>query len=88
MQVKRQKQRDDTLDGEMRKVDKKLLNNIITAVTDVTQDKRVFKAVQAAKVVDFFSKLRKIWGDWDEYSRRIMALMSNYFENENEKRNM
>jgi len=72
----------------MRKVDKKLLNNIITAVTDVTQDKRVFKAVQAAKVVDFFSQLRKIWGDLDKYNRRIMALMGNYFESENEKRNM
>ena len=59
MQVKRQKQRDNTLDRAMRKVDKKLLNNIITAITDVTQDKRVLKSVQASKIANFFSQLRK-----------------------------
>ena len=86
MQVKKLKQRDDALDRAMKEVDKKILDNTITSFADACEAQKVLKAVPVARAVDFFTQLRKIWGDWDKYRRRIMAIMGNYFESEDEKR--
>ena len=77
MQVKRSKQREDTLDKAMKEVDKKLLSNTVTTLADVCQAKRLTKAVPVARAVDFFTNLRK--------KRRILGIMGNYFESEDEK---
>ena len=78
MQVKKLKQRDDALDRAMKEVDKKILDNTITTFTDACQAQKVLKAVPAARAADFFTQLRKVWGDWDKYRRRNMALMGKY----------
>jgi len=88
MQVKKQKHRDNALDKAMKEIERKYLTNIITAVTDITQAKRVLKAVPAARAANFFAQLRKVMGDWDKYRRRIMTIMGNYLESEDKKRMM
>ena len=86
MQVKKLKQRDATFDKALNLFDKKLLANSVTNLADANEIKRVFKAVTAARAVDFFTQLRKLWGDWDKIRRRILAIMGKYLESEDEKR--
>ena len=86
MQVKRTHDRDSLLDKAMKEIDKKSLLNAVITLGDVNQTKRVCKAVPVARAVDFFTNLRRIWGDWDKIRRRILGIMGNYFESEEEKR--
>ena len=86
MQVKRMNQRGDVLDKAMSLIDKKSLTNIVNTLADVYQTKRLVKAVPVARAVDFFTNLRKVWGDWDKIRRRILAIMGKYLESEEEKR--
>ena len=85
MQVKRTHDRDNLLDKAMKKKKKKLLSNTVTTLAEVCQAKRLTKAVPVARAVDFFTNLRKIWGDWDKIKRRILGIMGNYYEREDEK---
>ena len=82
MKVKKIKQRDEALEESMKTIDKKLLENSIINMTD----DNVSKAVTAARAKDFFTQLRKAWGDWDKIRRRILAIMGKYIESEDEKR--
>ena len=86
MQVKRLKQRDDALDKAMKEVDKKILTNTVNNIGDVSEVKRVLKVVPVARAVDFFTNLRRIWGDWDKIRKRILDIMGKYLESEDEKR--
>ena len=70
----------------MQVIDKKSLTNIAITLGDAFQTKRVCKAVPVARARDFFTNLRRIWGDWDKIRRRILGIMGNYFESEDEKR--
>ena len=85
MQVKRNKQRDDALENAMKQIDKKYLTNCAITLGDVCQSTRVANAVPVARARDFFTNLRRIWGDWDKIRRRILGIMGNYFESEDEK---
>ena len=86
MQVKKMKQRDSTLDNAMKLVDKKYLTNSSITLGDICQSKRVTNAIPVARARDFFTNIKRIWGDWDKIRRRILDIMGNYFENEEEKR--
>ena len=86
MQVKRLKERDDKFGKYLTQMDKKYLMNCAEAITDVSQTKNILKAVTAARAKDFFTQLRKAWGDWDKIRRRILAIMGKYIESEDEKR--
>ena len=86
MQVKGSKKRDDVLDNAMKTIDKKLLMNIVTNIADVMQTKKVTEAADVARAKDFFTQLRKVWGDWDKVRRRILNIMGKYLESEEEKR--
>ena len=55
-------------------------------MTDALEIQRVCNAVPVARAVDFFTNLRRIWGDWDKIRRRILNIMGKYIENEDEKR--
>ena len=66
MQVKKLKQREATFDKALNVFDKQLLANAVNTLTDVSQTKRISKAVPVARAADFFTQLRKIWGDWDK----------------------
>ena len=46
----------------------------------------MLKAVPVARAKDFFTNLRRLWGDWDKIRRRILAIMGKYLESEEEKR--
>ena len=86
MQVKKLKQRDATFDKALNLFDKKLLANSVSNLADANEIKRVCKAVSVARASDFFTQLRKLWGDWDKIRRRILAIMGKYLESEDEKR--
>ena len=64
MQVKNLKKRDEALDKAMNIVDKKSLTNAVTTLGDVSSTKKVLKAVPVARAADFFTQLKKVWGDW------------------------
>ena len=80
------KQRDATLEKAMNVLDKISLGNSVKAIGDVNQVKRTMKAVSVARAVDFFTQLRKDWGEWEKIRRRILAIMGKYLESEEEKR--
>ena len=86
MQLKKLKQRDETFDNAMKVLDKKLLSDNVTTIADVSQTSKLLKAVNAARAVDFFTHLRRLWGDWDKVRKRILAIMGKYLESEDEKR--
>jgi hypothetical protein len=67
-------------------LDKKSLTDNVNTLTDVSQTNRILKAVTAARAVDFFTHLRRLWGDWDKIRKRILAKMGKYIESEEEKR--
>ena len=79
MQVKKLKQRDATFDKALSVFDKQLLSNSVNTLTDVSQTKRISKALPVARAVDFFTQLRKIWGDWDKVRRRIQKKNPCYY---------
>ena len=87
MQVKKLKERDTKFSKYLTEMDKKYLINCTEAITDVSQTKNILKAVTVARAADFFTQLRKAWGDWDKIRRRILAIMGKYIESEDEKRN-
>ena len=70
----------------MKIIDKKLLANSVVNLSDIFEIKRVCNAVPVARAVDFFTQLRRIWGDWDKIRRRILNIMGKYIESEDEKR--
>ena len=70
----------------LKEVDKKLLTSNVNALADAYQVKRIFKAVSVARAADFFTQLRKDWGEWEKIRRRILAIMGKYLESEEEKR--
>ena len=86
MQVKKLKQRDDALDNSMKVIDKKLLENTVINMSDAFEIQRVCNAVPVARAVDFFTNLRRLWGDWDKVRRRILNIMGKYIESEDDKR--
>ena len=86
MQVKKMKQREATFDQALKVLDKKLLTDNVKTIADVSQTSKILKGVSAARAVDFFTHLRRIWGDWDKVRRRILAIMGKYIESEDEKR--
>ena len=86
MQVKKLKQRDAAFDNALNVFDKKLLANSVNDLADASEIKRITKAVSVARAADFFTQLRKIWGDWDKIRRRILNIMGKYLESEEEKR--
>ena len=86
MQVKKSKQRDAAFENALKEIDKKLLSNTVNTLADVSQTKRISNALPVARAVDFFTQLRKVWGDWDKVRRRILAIMGKYLESEDEKR--
>ena len=86
MQAKKLKQRDEALEESMKTIDKKLLQNSIINLTDALEIQRVCNTVPVARAVDFFTNLRRLWGDWDKVRRRILAIMGKYIESEDDKR--
>jgi murein DD-endopeptidase MepM/ murein hydrolase activator NlpD len=86
MQVKRLNQRGNVFENALKVIDKKLLANAVTTIADIGEIKKVEKAATVARAVDFFTQLRKIWGDWDKIRRRILNIMGKYLESEEEKR--
>ena len=86
MQVKKMKQRDAAFESALKEIDKKLLSNSVNTIADIGQTKKLVKAVSVARAADFFTQLRKIWGDWDKVKRRILGIMGKYLESEDEKR--
>ena len=86
MQVKKIKQRDAALENSLKVVDKKLLENSVINMSDACEIKRVCNAVPVARAKDFFTNLRRLWGDWDKIRRRILNIMGKYIESEDEKR--
>ena len=86
MQVKKMKERDSIFDKAMNVLDKKLLTDNVNTLADVNETTKVLKAVNAARAVDFFTNLRRLWGDWDKVRRRILNIMGKYIESEDEKR--
>ena len=86
MQVKKMKQRDAALEESMKAIDKKLLENSVINLSNISEIKRVSNAVPVARAKDFFTQLRKAWGDWDKVRRRILNIMGKYIESEDDKR--
>ena len=78
--------RDAVFDKAMNMLDKKSLNDNVNTLNEVSQISKTLKAVSVARAADFFTQLRKIWGDWDKVRRRILAIMGKYLESEDEKR--
>ena len=70
----------------MNVLDKKSLADNVNTLTDVSQTSKIMKAVTTARAVDFFTNLRRLWGDWDKIRRRILTIMGKYLESEEEKR--
>ena len=86
MQVKKLKQRDEVFDKAMSLLDKKNLSDNVNTLNEVSITHRIVKAVPVARAKDFFTNLRRIWGDWDKVRRRILDIMGTYLESEEEKR--
>ena len=86
MKVKTLKQRDTKFGNLLSEIDKTYLMNCVNTITSVSQSYQVGKAVIVARAKDFFTQLRKVWGDWDKVRRRILAIMGKYIESEDEKR--
>ena len=78
--------RDKAFEEAMKQIDKKYLINSVITLGDISEITKVVKAVPVARAKDFFSNLRRIWGDWDKIRRRILDLLSKYLESEEEKR--
>ena len=84
--VEKLRKRDKALEEAMKQIDKKYLTNTVTSLADISEITKVVKAVPVARAKDFFSNLRRIWGDWDKIRKRILDLLSKYLESEEEKR--
>ena len=82
MVVKKAHNRNSYLDKAMQAIDKKYLTNCAITLGDINQSIKINKAVPVARAVDFFTQLRKIWGDWDKIRRRILGIMGKYLESE------
>ena len=71
----------------MRVLDKKSLTDNVRTIADVSTLNKTLKALPLARASDFFNKLRRKWGDWSKIKIRILDIMGNHLENEDEKRN-
>ncbi|MBP3800688.1 MAG: hypothetical protein J6I85_01450, partial [Clostridia bacterium] len=86
MQCKKLKERDDKFDRAMSLLDKKTLFDNVNTLADASITNRVLRIVPVARAADFFTHLRRVWGDWDKIRRRILTIMGKYLESEEEKR--
>ena len=78
--------RDKAFEDALKVMDRKYLTNSVITFGDVSEITKVVKAVPVARAKDFFTNLRRIWGDWDKIRRRILDIMGKYLESEEEKR--
>ena len=85
--VNKLKDRDEAFDKAMRVLDKKSLTDNVRTIADVSTLNKTLKALPLARASDFFNKLRRKWGDWSKIKIRILDIMGNHLENEDEKRN-
>ena len=85
MQVKKMKERDAIFDKAMNMLDKKSLADNVNTLNEVSQISKTLKAVSVARAADFFTNLRRLWGDWDKIRRRILTIMGKYLESEEER---
>ena len=67
----------------MKEVDIKYLTNTDNTISYISE---ATKALPVARTANFFTQIRKILGDCDKIRRRILEIMDNYLDNENEKR--
>ena len=86
MQVKKLRERDEKFDKAMSLLDKKTLFDNVNTLNDVAVTNKLLKAVPAARAIDFFNHLRRIWGDWDKIRKQVMNILGKYVESEEEKR--
>ena len=75
-----------SLDKAFNILDKKTLHDNVNTLNEVSQISKTLKAVSVARAADFFTHLRRLWGDWDKIRRRILTIMGKYLESEEEKR--
>ena len=87
MQVKRLKERDDDFDKAMKIIDKRFLTIAVNTINDISGTNKVLKAIPVARADEFFTQLRKLWGDWNKYRRRIMVIIGNLLKNKDKKIN-
>ena len=86
MQVKRLKERDAILDNSFNIIDKKFLEYNVIIISYASEIKRINNAITVVRAADFFTNLRRLWGDWDKIRRRILCILGKYIESEEEKR--
>ena len=79
-------ERDEIFDRAMSLLDKKTLKDNVNALNDVSITHKFNKSIKAARASDFFSHLRRIWGDWDKIRKQVMTILGKYVESEEEKR--
>jgi hypothetical protein len=84
--INRLRQRDQKFGTYMKEIDKQFIINSVNTITDASLVRNVTKAVPAARAADFFTNLRRLWGDWDKIRKRILNIMGKYLESEEEKR--
>ena len=84
--INRLRQRDQKFGTYMKEIDKQFIINSVNTITDASLVRNVTKAVPAARAADFFTNLRRLWGDWDKIRKRILNIMGKYLESEDEKR--
>ena len=87
MQVKRLRKRNDDFDKAMEILDKRFLTIAVNTINDISGTNKVLKAIPAARADEFFTQLRKLWGDWNKYRRRIMVIIGNLLKNKDKKIN-
>jgi plasmid stabilization system protein ParE len=85
--VNKLKERDDKFDNALKVLDKKSLVDNVNTIADVSETTKICRALPLARATDFFNKLRKKWGDWSKIKIRILDIMGNHLESEDEKRN-
>jgi hypothetical protein len=84
--VNKLRERDEKFDKALEIIDKKSLKDNVNTLNDISLTHKIVKAVPTARSLDFFTHLRRIWGDWDKIRRRIMTILGKYVESEEEKR--
>ena len=50
----------------MEEINKQYVKNCVNTMADAVSCYNVTKAVPVARAVDFFTNLRRLWGDWDK----------------------
>jgi hypothetical protein len=75
MQVKKLRQRDEVFDKAMKEIDKKYLTKCAYTFGDIEETTHVFRSIPVARASDFFTQLKRAWGDWDKIRRRILDIM-------------